>query len=152
MTDEGRGRRRVRGALAVALLAGVLIGALQLTPVGAHVSGTITHLWRDHIRPKADARYVRDNELLWAVVAPDGSLEHGDGVVSSAKLDTGSYEVIFRRDVTECAYVASIQHSSQTGETLVEPRNGNANGVFVGTFTSAGAPADKRFHLIVACG
>ncbi|HEX6132187.1 MAG TPA: hypothetical protein VF044_10675 [Actinomycetota bacterium] len=152
MTDEGRGRRRVRGALAVALLAGVVIGALQLTPVGAHVSGTVAHLWRDHIRPKTDARYVRDNELLWAVVAPDGSLVRGSNVTSSAKLDPGTYEVVFARDVSGCAYAGNVEHSSVSGEVLVEPLFLEERGVFVTTYTSAGSQTDKRFHLIVACG
>ena len=29
------------------------------TPAGAHVGGTVSHLWNQHIRPKADARYVK---------------------------------------------------------------------------------------------
>jgi hypothetical protein len=34
---------------------------------------------------------------------------------------------------------------------LVQPRTGKPNGVFVGTFTSAGASADRGFHLAVFC-
>jgi hypothetical protein len=28
------------------------------TPAGAHVGGTVGHLWNDHIKPKADKRYA----------------------------------------------------------------------------------------------
>jgi hypothetical protein len=52
-----RGLRRWR---AVALLAvGMTIGVVMVaTPAGAHVGGTVGHLWNDHIKPKADARYA----------------------------------------------------------------------------------------------
>jgi hypothetical protein len=50
MLREGRLRR------VVLLAAGTLMGAAIVgTPVGAHVGGTITHLW-NHLKPKADVR------------------------------------------------------------------------------------------------
>jgi hypothetical protein len=42
----------------VILLAGILIGLFLLAPVAAHVGGSVGHLWRQHLRPKADARYL----------------------------------------------------------------------------------------------
>lgn len=51
-------RRRNLLTLAVGLVIGVIVAA---QPVGAHVGGTVQHLWRDHIRPKADARYLNDS-------------------------------------------------------------------------------------------
>ena len=48
-----------------------------------------------------------------------------------------------------CSYQAT--QSVLQGETLVQPRSNNVNGVFVGTFTSAGASADRGFHLAVFC-
>jgi hypothetical protein len=51
------------------LVAGAFIGALLVAPAGAHVGGTVQHLWTEHIRPLAkqifytkaqsDGRYVR---------------------------------------------------------------------------------------------
>ena len=35
-------------------------------------------------------------------------------------------------------------------ETVVQPRTNVANGVYIGT-SSAGAPADRGFHLAVFC-
>src|SRR3954470_17076146 len=43
-----------------------------------------------------------------AVVNSDGTLDRGKGVVSSLKLATGQYEVIFTRNVRQCAYNATI--------------------------------------------
>jgi Tfp pilus assembly protein FimT len=88
---------------------------------------------------------------LWAVLNADGSLVRGSGVAATSKLGApaGSYEVLFSRDVTTCSYQAT--QSVIQGETLVQPRTGKANGVFVGTFTSAGASADRGVHLAVFC-
>ena len=40
------------------LLLGGLAGGLLLTPAGAHVTDSVRHLWRDHIKSKADTRYA----------------------------------------------------------------------------------------------
>jgi hypothetical protein len=41
------------------LSVGVALGfLLAATPVYSHVGGTVRHLWRDHIVPRADKRYV----------------------------------------------------------------------------------------------
>lgn len=55
-SGPGSSLRRWR---ALALLAtGIVIGvAMTATPVSAHVSSNVTHLWKTHLRPKADARY-----------------------------------------------------------------------------------------------
>ena len=37
------------------------------------------------------------------------------------------------------------------GEAFAQPRGGVPNGVFVGTFASNGAVADRAFHLAVFC-
>jgi len=86
---------------------------------------------------------------LWAVVNAAGATSHGANVVSSANLFTGGYEVIFNRDVSACSYQAT--QSTIPGETIVQPRSSNANGVFVGTYSSAGAAQDRSFHLAVFC-
>jgi hypothetical protein len=94
---------------------------------------------------------------LWAVVNLDGTLARGSGAVSSARLDPGfgTYEVIFDRDVTGCAYVASAGQASSgvapDAFLSTSPRNGNANGVFLDARTSAGASVGNPFHLAVFC-
>ena len=48
-----------RWRIVLTLTIGVAIGSLlAATPVYSHVGGTVDHLWRDHIRPRADKRYV----------------------------------------------------------------------------------------------
>ena len=91
----------LRGARAAALVAaGMVLGvAVAGTPAGAHVGGTVNHLWK-HLRPKADAWYVTLNEDLWAVVDGGGLLIRGNGVASTAPVGSGTYEVIFKRKVT----------------------------------------------------
>lgn len=111
-----------------------------------------------------------DATALWAVVNADGTLARGSGVVSSAKLAAifiasavaplavgdGSYEVIFDRDVTGCAYTATLGTATlgpppPRGGVIVEPRAMNANGVYVGVYDGTGADADGSFHLAVFC-
>lgn len=51
---------RLRKARTAALLiTGLMMGSLFFTPAGAHVGNRVRHLWTQHIRPKADHRYVR---------------------------------------------------------------------------------------------
>lgn len=138
--------------MAAVLLAGVVIGATQLTPVGAHVTDSVAHLWQKHIRPKADVRYVQRNQTAWAVVGANGTLVRSARAQSSEKLATGNYDVIFNRDVSKCAYAATINDSTLGAEIGAEPRTTNANAVFVTTWASNGTPSDKPFHLVVTCG
>jgi hypothetical protein len=86
---------------------------------------------------------------LWAVINVSGTTGRGSGVTGSAKVGTGQYEVVFNRDVTTCSYQATM--SVTQGEVIAQPRSLVPNGVFVGTYTSAGAAADKAFHLAVFC-
>jgi hypothetical protein len=53
-TDRGMRRWRAATLLAVGAIIGMVMVA---TPAGAHVGGTVNHLW-GHLKPKADARYA----------------------------------------------------------------------------------------------
>lgn len=107
---------------------------------------------------------------LWAVVNTDGTLARGSGVVSTQKLEImaivtgvgplamgdGSYEVIFERDVTTCAYVATLGtaafgNTPLRGQIEVARRFMHADGVFVATSDDAGLDRDGGFHLAVFC-
>jgi hypothetical protein len=91
---------------------------------------------------------------LWAVINSNGTLNRGSGVVSSANLGgaTGAYEVIFNRNVSACAYVATVfRVFLQAGGISTDLRGGNNNGVFVETTDGVGALADRPFHLAVFC-
>jgi outer membrane protein assembly factor BamB len=93
---------------------------------------------------------------LFAVVREDGSLARGGSVSSSARVTTGDYEVRFTNDVTGCAYVASLGDSAggsvSPGTASTSQRPGSPTTVVISTFDPAGTPADRPFHLQVACG
>lgn len=89
---------------------------------------------------------------MTAFVNTDGTLNHGSRVVSTAKLTLygpGVYQVDFDRDVSHCTYAAS-NYDYSTG-VLVEPRSGDATGVFVETVNNSGALTDSAFYLTVTC-
>lgn len=91
---------------------------------------------------------------LWAVINSDGSLARGSGVVSSANLSTGTFEVIFDRNVAGCAYSATIGDGflgTFDGQASATNRIFNSAGVFVATGDSAGANTSLPFHLVVTC-
>jgi hypothetical protein len=86
---------------------------------------------------------------LWAVINADGSLARGSGATSSTDLGTGTYQVLFNRDVTACSYQAT--RSDVQGLILAQPRNHHPNGVYVGVYTPTNAPTSSGFNLAVFC-
>ena len=93
---------------------------------------------------------------LWAVVdGATGARDRQSGTVSSARVTTGQYEVIFNRNVSTCAFSAVIGNPGDglppPGFIAVAVRVGNNNGVFVGIRDTAGTFADRNFHLAVFC-
>ncbi|XTZ13361.1 hypothetical protein ACQSSU_17635 [Micromonospora echinospora] len=93
--------------------------------------------------------------VSFAVVTPDGQLARGQDVVSVTRYGAGQYEVLFNRNVSRGAYVATIGDAQDccipaAGEISVAPRLGTVNGVFVQTRNSTGAAVDRGFHLHVA--
>jgi hypothetical protein len=96
---------------------------------------------------------------LWANINPDGSTTLSFGVTSSEKQggSPGRYKVSFDRDVSRCAYVATLGDSAAgiivPGEisTTSFASVGDPNSVFVQTFNSDGIVNDKPFHLAVLC-
>lgn len=129
--------------------AGVVIGLLMLSPVAAHVSNSVDHLWGTHLRSKADARYVLKNQARSARVAADGALIQGRGVTGSGKEGTGVYFVTFNREVQNCAAVATPRANSLIPSTDQYGLNPNALEItFVNTLNN---PVDTAFSLFVRC-
>ena len=94
---------------------------------------------------------------LIAVVNADGSLSRGsEGTSSESTGGVGSYRVFFSRDITSCAFTASIGLSGSEGTsapgfiTVVGAAVSSA-GVFVTTDDAAGASTNLGFHLVVTC-
>jgi hypothetical protein len=80
----------------------------------------------------------------------NGAFVRGRGVRSTRKTGTGSYEVLFEREVGNCTYAATLDGNA-AGQVSAQAATGNANGVNVSTFDPTGAAADRSFHLAVNC-
>jgi hypothetical protein len=98
---------------------------------------------------------------LWAVVGADGTLVRGSpGAVATklfAGVTDGSYQVALGRNLSGCALLANIGRTDSAdmdpdpGEIGTAYRNGVPNAVYVKTRDSAGASADRSFHVAVFC-
>lgn len=137
------------GATALSLTIGLAGSALAAGANGGlrHTSGGT------HVLTPAGGK----TKTLFAVVNSDGSLARGAGATGSFSLSAGSgdYEVDFNRDVTSCAYVATLGNATAgtapNGFITDAARAGNPDAVFVKTSDTAGNPADIQFHLAVVC-
>jgi hypothetical protein len=106
-------------------------------------------------RPAASAASLCQS--LWAVVNSSGSLARsGCPGTSSSPTSTGEYQVTFPRNVRNCAYIATIGLTGDSGTAgdgtvTLAGLAVSVDGVFVQTFNSAGALTDEPFHLSVNC-
>ena len=125
------------------------------TPFGTNAAGRVANLNADRVDDLHADEIISRAKDLWAVVGGDGTLIRQGGAASSAKVATGEYEVVFGGNVTACAYNATIGTGDATeapaGEIGVSHRAGNVSAVAVVTRDSAGAKADRPFHLTVNC-
>jgi hypothetical protein len=91
----------------------------------------------------------------FAVVTGAGVGARSRGASSITRTSAGRYQVIFDRDVRNCAYFATIGDAGAagvpSGEIATHALNTNVNGVVVATDNDKGMAADRPFHLIVPC-
>jgi hypothetical protein len=96
-----------------------------------------------------------DGLARFAVVTSNGTLARGRNVSSVARTSSGRYQVIFNRDVRNCAYIASLgdigASTPSTGQISTSSLASNVNGVAVRTTDGSGTAGDRSFHLIVPC-
>jgi len=144
-------RSTLLGATALSLTIG--LGVTTASAGGAN--GGVRHTTgSSHVAAPPAGAGVK---TFFAVVNSDGSLARGRGATGSHSLSSGSgdYEVDFNRDVTGCAYVATLGNATAgtapNGFVTDAARAGVPSGVFVKTSNTAGNPADIQFHLIIAC-
>jgi hypothetical protein len=94
---------------------------------------------------------------LWAVVKGDGTLARGSGVVAVSKPESteGQYEVVFNRNVTQCAYIATLgspfEGPPHGGEASVASVAGNEDAVLVKTRNGKNEERNESFQLAVLC-
>lgn len=119
----------------------VTINTAGARHVTAAAFGAATHVIID-----VSGYYLKS---MSAEVNSNGTLVHSSRAVSSTRLGTGQYEVVFDRDVTACTYEATPFLNPYT--IAVEPRSGKPNGVFIYSETPSGTLADQLFYLTVTC-
>jgi hypothetical protein len=81
---------------------------------------------------------------VFAVINANGTKARGRAVASTKHIDTGVYEVLFRRTITTCGW-------EQDRRVRAEPVQPTNNGVFVQTWNGAGTPTDLPFTVVVVC-
>jgi hypothetical protein len=118
-----------------------------------NLGGTLSD-WPFHLDVNCDS--------LHAVITSNGFLARGADVTSVSHLGPGRYEVTFNRNVSTCAYVATIGDIGNTpvynaGLVFVAGGHGvfgfpDPQGVYVETKNLGGGLSDWPFHLDVACG
>jgi hypothetical protein len=91
----------------------------------------------------------------FAVVDDNGVRSRSRNVSTTARTGEGSYNVVFNRDVSKCAYLVSLGRvllgGSQRGEISTTLLAGLNNVVRVRTRDSDGSPSDREFHIAVVC-
>lgn len=124
-------------------------------PFNTNAAGRVANLNADRVDNLHADDIIAQAKDLWAVVAADGGLSRRNGATSVSKPGTGEYAVVFGRDVTACAYNATLGSTDAAepaaGEVGVAQQSGNASGVSVVTRDSDGTKADRPFHLTVNC-
>jgi len=91
---------------------------------------------------------------FFAAFGPGGDLLRGSVKGADHSVGgSGIYRVTFARDVSPCAYAATIGTADTTAPPtgLVKVSGGPDGTVVVQTTDVAGTPTDLPFHLIVAC-
>src|SRR5262245_26506522 len=85
----------------------------------------------------------------FAWVQGTGNVLKSSGVVSATKSDTGVYDIVFKRTIDYCGFVASV-NGATAGYATTAP-GANAKTVTVRTFASNGAAANRAFTVFIQC-
>jgi hypothetical protein len=146
-----RSKLVIFAALVATAVIGVGIGIAQ----GA-ASHPNTRPTRIAARPST-APFTGRAQTMFAVVNSTGTLARGFGAASAAVDGSpGQYQVLFKRGVSKCAFVATLGSSGSNGrppigEIGVVGLNGRKAGVYVETYDSTGTLTAAGFHLVVTC-
>ncbi len=127
--------------------------AAFLNRLGALAPGKTPVVNADRVDGLDSAAFARP---MYATVNADGSLARGAAVVSSSNIGTaGSYQVVFNRNITSCAYTATLGNPGSgnpaRGFIVTALRATTTNAVFVETRTTADVLENRSFHLQVSC-
>jgi len=95
----------------------------------------------------------------WAVVdGATGSIVRqfsSAGPVTGSRGGAGLYDVTFSKDISACAFVATLGDTGTVAPSIgmigVTADSGDVNSVVVQTTDNTGKPTDASFHLYVSC-
>lgn len=135
------------------VLVGIFVGIALVSPSLGHIGASARHLWKQHIRPKADGRYVGSQKMLWAYVEADGSLRNGKGATAAQPGETtGQYVVTFNRNVSRCAWNATRSEALESAGLIAASGGSDPNTVVVEIHNPSGLEGDETpFSLAVLC-
>jgi hypothetical protein len=85
-----------------------------------------------------------------AVIMANGTTALGAGIQSSSHLSTGRYEIIFTREVSNCAIIAGPRGTAG-GQISIFQNPADPTRVVAFTFSRTGAVTDLSFSLAVSC-
>jgi hypothetical protein len=93
---------------------------------------------------------------LWAVVSKGGKLQRAGCPGTTSSFVGDGYQVLFNRNVRDCAYVAVAGNAGSNGIAgpaivTTAGRRGHVRGVFVAVFSLTGKIIQRGFHLIAEC-
>jgi hypothetical protein len=127
----------------------------KAVPFRTNAAGKVANLNADKVDDLSSEEIVAAAKPLWAAITDTGAISRQNGATGSTRLGTGDFEVAFNRDVTKCAYTATLGSvdtaDPPAGEVGVSQRAGKASAVRVLTRASDGTAADRPFHLTVTC-
>ncbi|WNV86205.1 hypothetical protein [Umezawaea sp. Da 62-37] len=156
---------RVAAWLAALLL--LVVGMASIANAGAD---TGSDAWKPAVQPPVSGKALEHvdvvggpsaqgvRETVSAVIDPTGAIAFGQSyeVTYANRIDVGTYEVFFGKDITKGTYAATIgvaallaANESPPGLITVAPRVGTKNGLWIRTFDPTGKSADRGFHTIV---
>jgi len=93
---------------------------------------------------------------VFAVVNSNSTKLRGKAVASTSKLSTGTYDVRFNRNISNCAWTGTVGLGGFSGSTgpamiTITGRAGTNNGLFITTFNGTAAATDEPFIATVIC-
>jgi hypothetical protein len=128
---------------------GQITGPATAAPFTTTAKGVATGLNADQVDGQSASEIVAAAQALnkFADVSSAGALNAGRGA-KAASVAASVYSVDFDSDVSKCARTATITGTT-TGEITTSLADNDT--VAVRTFNSAGAAADRSFHLVFTC-
>src|SRR5215210_8603974 len=122
------------------------LAALLMLCVGLAVGAVFGSTTKD-----ADAAKRHQLKTLWAVVEGNSRVDSYKGLTGNQKLAEGTYQIDFNRDISKCAYTATIA-AGETGDISTQKpgQGGSPHSVIVRTTDNTGGNVtiDKPFHLV----